>query len=318
MNTRPADRSRPAGRGGGVTLASQSGAAGLPRADELAPFAVLALRLLADLRAWSAGYGPDVADKPLEAMALSAAAIAPWSDAGALRLAARSAVWLYAVDDLVDVRARSLADVDHVVERCVSVARGGPRDDSHPVFAALCDLQRELEGKPLYGALSALWAQKFESCMRGMRYAWQVGRGELAQPSIGQYLEHADSILKWITVITFWGGTAGPDLPRHLDVLVPGANEASVAIRLANDLATAARERREAVANATSLASPDWIRAELGRRRGRLHRRLGPLLAEGYRPALILTRSVDWAMGFYGLADFRAPAETRGSRQASE
>lgn len=285
-------------------------------AEDLAPYALLSMRLLADLRAWSVGYGDDVAGKPLEAMALAVAAIAPWSDSAALRLAARTAVWLYAVDDLVDVRASSLAEVDEVLARCIAVVSKGARDESHPVFAALCDVQRELESKPLYCALEALWVRKFESCMLGMRYAWQVGRGEIPRPSIGEYLEHADSILKWITIVTLWAGTAGPDLPRHLGVLVPCADDVCVAVRLANDLATSARERREGIANATALASPDWIRAELGRRRRRVRSGLGPLAAGGYPPAVILTRSVDWAMRFYDLADFRDAVGTEGRESA--
>jgi terpene synthase-like protein len=289
-----------------------------PSAAATAPVAALALRLTGDLRKWTAGYGPGLADKAFEAMALSAAVIAPWSDAKSLRLPARAAIWLYGVDDLIDVDASSLAEVDDTLARCISVASGGPRDESHPVLAALSDLYADMREQPLYPGVHELWVEKFTSCMQGMRYSWQTGREQTeAKPSLSEYLEHADSILKWITIINFWIATAGPDLLDHLDVLIPAGDDTSVIIRLANDVATSAREQREGIGNAVLLVGKEQVLAELSRRRSTLDQRLASLLAIGYTPALILTRSAEWAMSFYGVTDFRTAIDANASASPS-
>jgi hypothetical protein len=281
-----------------------------PSAAATAPVAALALRLTGDLRKWTAGYGPDLAEKAIEAMALSIAVIAPWSDAESLKLPARIAVWLYGVDDLIDVHTVGLEEVDDALARCVQVASGGPRDDSHPVLASLSDICADLREKPIYPDLSALWAEKFASCMQGMRYSWLIGREQAAaKPSLAEYLEHADSILKWITILTLWICTAERDILDQLDVLIPAGDDTSVIIRLANDVATSKREQREGIGNAVFLVGARQVRAEISRRRRALEQRLAPLIEIGYTPALILTRSADWAASFYGVADFRAAVD---------
>jgi hypothetical protein len=283
-----------------------------PAIDTCVSVTVLSLRLLADLRRWTAAYGPDLTGQHLETMAWSIACIAPWADAESLTLPARVAVWLYAIDDVIDVEASAIEDVDDALTRCVSIASGETRDESRPVFAALCDICDELRTRSLFGDLSELWLDKFGESMRGMRFAWVLGKDRAQSLSIDSYLEHAASILKWITILALWVCTADSEITRHLDVLVPAAWDVVVAIRLANDLATSAREAREGIGNAVQVASQDWIRGEVTRRRSEVHRRLAPLVSGGYGPAVILARSVDWAVAFYGRADFRVAADPQG------
>jgi terpene synthase-like protein len=295
----------------GSTSDSKKTAAHILPAADCAPLAILALGLLGDVRRWSAQFESGLADKYPEAMSFAVAAIAPWSDVESLSLFARMSVWLYGIDDVIDTEANSLDEVDDVLATCVSIASGGDRDDSHPVYSSLADLYAGLRRKPIYPDLHGLWTDKFDSCMRGMRYSWRFGRGQI-NPTIGEYIDDAHhGILHWINTLTFWISTADREILQHLDVLIPAADDLSVIARLANDLATSAREKREGIGNATLLASTSWIMEEIARRREAVGRRLAPLLDAEYGPALFVTRAADWAVAFYRVIDFRAATDVR-------
>jgi len=81
----------------------------------------------------------------------------------------------------------------------------------------------------------------------------------------------------------------------------------SVATRLANDLATIARERDEAGANNVLMygVSDDWVRDEIAARMTAVHDRLAPLTAANYLPAVGLVRIAEWSVGIYARHDMR-------------
>lgn len=286
-----------------------------PPAAHCAPVAVLALQILADLRRWAAEQLPKPETLPLEAMALATAVISPWCSAAQLHPTARMCAWTYAVDDYAEQEVPCLAELDEMLARCNAVLQTGAPDTSHPLLAALSEYQAGLMTWPLYPALSALWREKFGKDMRGMRYDWIVGRAreELTGPvpSVAEYLNHADSILVWTTHLPRWICNGDTGLIDHLDVLIPALDDEVVAVRLANDLATISRAKAQRGQNNILMygVSPDWVRTELARRVESSRRRLAPLVSEHYLPAIELIRSVEWAVSFYALADFRAPGE---------
>lgn len=282
----------------------------LPSAADCAPIALLALEILADLRAW-AGKGPQaLRSTPMEALAMSAAAISPWRGAEELRLPARMYVWAYALDDHVEQHVQSLGELDDLFGRCNGIVQGGGRDDGHPLLTALSDWQDELARFPRYPRLAVLWAERFAEALHGERYDWIAGRARDAGDGPSdpeEYLRHAASCNTWITHFPRWVTTDRDDLLDGLAVLDAALQEMEVAVRLANDLATYPRERGEPGQNNILMydTSPEWVRGELARRSAAVRRLLDPPAASGFPPAVELLRLLDWSVAFYLRGDLR-------------
>jgi hypothetical protein len=291
-----------------------------PPAAQCAPIALLALELLADLRAWAVEYPQVLQAVPMEALAISAATISPWRSAGQLRLTARMYVWAYALDDHVEQNVQSLAELDDLFDRCNTIIRGGDQDDSHPLLAALSGWQSALARCPLYPRLAGLWADRFAEALRGERYDWTAGRARdngdgPSDPE--EYLSHAASSNAWITHFPRWATSDRGDLPDSLAVLNSALEEIEVAVRLANDLATFRRERAEPGQNNILMydTSPQWVRSELARHSATARQLLNPLADSGCLSAVELLRLLDWSITFYERADFRGWGSDVGQPQ---
>ncbi|MFI9380457.1 hypothetical protein [Kutzneria sp. NPDC052558] len=281
---------------------------GFPSAAQSVPVAMLALATLADLRSWLAGPAAGLRGLPIEAMAISAAAISPWRSPAQLAPTARMFVWAYALDNHMDRVATDLAELDDLLDRCRAVVRTGAPDTSHPLLSALSSCQRELSRQPLYPALADLWVAKFDGDLRGCRYDWLAGRSEVDRTDVADYLAHATSISQWISHFPMWATYGEADLLDHLDVLVAALDDLVVAIRLVNDLATFPRESAGENENNILMyegVTEEWVRAELVRWADSAVRRLSPLVEQDFPPAVELIRLLEWSTGFYSCGDFR-------------
>lgn len=281
-----------------------------PSAAHCAPIAALALKILADLRAWAAEYPQTLQATPMEALAISAATISPWRGADELRLPARMYVWAYALDDHVEQNVHSLAELDELFDRCNAIVRNGKYDDSHPLLASLSGWQAEVASHPLYPGLAAVWADRFAEALLGERYDWIAGeareRGE-GPTDPEEYLRHAASSNTWMTHFPRWATSDREDLLDNLPLLDSALMEIEVAVRLANDLATFRRERAERGQNNILMydTSPQWVQSEILRRSDAARQLLKPLVDSGFPPAVELIRLLDWSITFYSGADFR-------------
>jgi hypothetical protein len=275
---------------------------------EAAGIAALALALLADSRAWVAAQSPELCTVPVEAMAISGAAVSPWRTPAEVIPCVRMYLWIFAFDDYVENLAPGDdARLDDLMRRCADVVRGH-RDHSHWLLTVLSDWQRDLAARPLYPALSELWIEKFDSMLDSMRWEWEAARtGRRDEVGLHEYLAHADSIAIWVTVVPRWITYGGDDVLDHLDTLVAALGEYVVASRLANDLASFARER-DKLGNNNVLrygVSPDWVETEIARHVNAVHRLLDDLVADGVGPAIELIRETEYATTFYTMAEFR-------------
>jgi hypothetical protein len=275
---------------------------------EAAAVAALALALLADSRAWVAAQPPPFGRVPVEAMAISGATVGPWRAPGEVIPCMRMYLWIFAFDDCVETFAPSdAARLDDLLRRCAGVVRGG-RDDSHWLLTVLSDWQRDLARWPLYPALADLWIEKFDSMLESTRWEWEAAHnGRPDDADLRDYLAHADSISAWATVLPRWITYSGDDLLHYLDALVAALAQYVVADRLANDLASFARERDHGESDNVLHygVSLDWVKAEIARRVGAVHRLLDGLVAEGFGPAIELVRETEYAITFYTMAEFR-------------
>jgi len=275
---------------------------------EAAGIAALALALLANSRAWAAAQSPEFSRVPVEAMAISGAAVSPWRTPAEVIPCMRMYLWIFAFDDYVESFAPGDgARLDDLMRRCAGVVRGG-HDDSHWLLTTLSTWQRDLAARPLYPALSGLWIEKFDSMLSSMRWEWEAGRsGRRDDAGLREYLAHADSIAAWVTVLPRWITYEGDGVLDHLDTLVAALGEYVIADRLANDLASFARERDQ-LGNNNVLSygvSPDWVKTEIARHVNAVHRLLDKLVADGVGPAIELVRETEYATTFYEMAEFR-------------
>jgi Terpene synthase family 2, C-terminal metal binding len=292
----------------GADLGRRSGIDCVASGREAAGIAALALALLADSRAWVAAQSPQLGHVPVEAMAISGAAVSPWRTPAEVIPCMRMYLWVFAFDDYVENLAPGdSARLDDLMRRCSRVVRGG-HDDSHWLLTTLSDWQRDLAAWPLYPALSGLWIEKFDSMLSGMRWEWEAGRsGRRDDAGLREYLAHADSIAAWVTVLPRWITYEGDDVLDHLGTLVAALGEYVIAGRLANDLATFARER-DKLGNNNVLrygVSPEWVKIEIARHVNAVHRLLDDPVADGVAPAIELVRETEYATTFYTMAEFR-------------
>lgn len=281
-----------------------------PPADQCVPLGKLAQAVFADVRSWAAAHLPDHENLPLFGAAFGASVVGPWATPNQLRLPARMVAWAYAFDDHVERKVTDREELNELVDRCLAVVHTGQPDTGTPLLSSLSAWQQELARLPAYPPLESLWKAKFTSCLRGHHYDWTAGwaRERGIAPDVEEYLAHADSISLWLVNLPRWVAYGGDELPAHLDTLVPAVDDLSVAVRLANDLATIDRERAEPGQNNILMCpgvSPDWVRSEITDRLASVRRRLDPLIAENYLPAIGIIRLSEWSMGIYNGTDLR-------------
>ncbi|MGH3878024.1 MAG: terpene synthase family protein [Actinophytocola sp.] len=281
-------------------------------AGQCVPIVTLTSKVLAELRGWAAEELPGSEDQlPLLGAAFCEAIVGPWATAEQLRLPARMVIWTYAFDDYIEREVTELADLDAFLDRCRAVVHTGRRDDGDPLLASLSGWQQALSELPGYPALASLWEEKVDRVLRGHRYDWVVGaereRGNPPDAGVEEYLDHADSITLWMVHLPRWIAYGGDEVPKRLDVLAPALDDSSVAVRLANDLATIERERSEPGQNNVLMygVSEDWVRTELANRIAAVEQRLAPLVAENFLPAVGLIRLTEWSVGIYVGNDMR-------------
>jgi hypothetical protein len=288
----------------------------LPAAGLCVPLVTLAEAVFADVRSWTAAYLPGYEDLPLLGAAFGTAVVGPWATPDQLRLPARMVAWAYAFDDHLEQKVTDRDELSELIDRCNAVVHAGQPDTGNPLLTSLSAWQHELAQLPGYPPLASLWEEKFARCMRGHRYDWTAGwareQGSAAAAGItldvDEYLDHADSISLWLVNLPRWVAYGGDDLPKHLDVLVPAVDDLSVAVRLANDLATIDRERNEPGQNNILMydgISRDWVRNQLTNRLTLIRRHLNPLIAKDFLPAVGIVRLSEWSIGIYDGTDLR-------------
>jgi hypothetical protein len=244
-------------------------------------------------------------------MALGLAMKSPWRSAGELRLGARIRIWAYAFDDWVEQDATSLAGLDQVFEQCMAVVRTGRSDNSHPLLSALSDCQQEFDRLPSSRRLAPLWVQKFGETLESFRYKWIASQDRdhgHAPADVQEYLAHAGSVMMSICCIAQWASYEHTDVLDHLDVLAAALIDVELAVRLANDLATAERERllRRGQNNILQYGvSKAWVRTEIARNADTARHRLMSLVRAGNPPAVELLRLLEWSISFYARGDLR-------------
>ncbi|MGY0232999.1 terpene synthase family protein [Longispora urticae] len=231
-----------------------------------------AARVAADNREWALARigvsGPKLCDN----LALTVAAIAPGLGVERLELLVRFSLWTFLFDNRMDDPA---ADVDalRAVEASVgrALAVSGPdralhgpdvpvRHDGDVLVETLADLVADLRehdrGGVVLPRLSAALRDDAAGSLAHALLSRRVAAGAEPRPTVPEYLEFASRSINYrsfaLALLLLLGGRSADTLDR----LGPALGAACRAIRLANDLRSVERHRREGTLNALLLADP--------------------------------------------------------------
>lgn len=276
-----------------------------PDAFALGRAAALAAACARDLRRYAAGhadlFSARAFDEVCATVAHANAFGAPWHTAGELRTACRSALWVFALDWLVDHVADERGQVRAVVAGCEAVAGGA--EPATPLTRMLADLRRDLRRAPAFAAGYPAWREELSRMLAAMAREWDWKQalraaGRTAAPTLDDYLDNAANfgstwvnVAHWIAV-----GDAGDLGPARR-----AADTVQRALRLANDLRTYARDVDWGDLNALMLGvDRATVTGRIGALRAEAGELLDALAASAPRQAEYLRRQLDYSLAFYG------------------
>ena len=243
-----------------------------------------AARVGGRLRQWAPDDEP-VRQERIEPLALSITAAAPGASVASLAATAQVSPWVFAIDDIFDDR---LVPIELLRERCrhyVAQARGDldePSDPDDPMEVALAAVLLDLRPFSLFEPLRATWAAALARTLLGMlfedaaqrRYAADENPDEL--PTYAAYLEPGlNSIGAPAHTAAVLLTSIDASVPHALSALARLGREVAISIRLANDLRSFDRERRDGAVNASLIHQHDLALAgvpQAAARRGSRHR----------------------------------------------
>ncbi|GAA3261894.1 terpene synthase family protein [Nonomuraea helvata] len=239
------------------------------------------------------------------ALTLSTAFSAPWATAARLKVANRAALWVLAVDRLVDHTATTREQVNRLAGECLSVADGAvPRS---AVTRFLADLRDELATVKGFDDLRRLWRDQLARMLAGMARAW-VWRDTRTVLTLDGYLDNADSRGSCFVDVSHWIYTADDWAKAHLEELRAVSRQVQRYLHLLGDVASYRKDMSwgdlNVLALGVSRAEVTEAMAELAREAAAL---IEPVRARSPRTAVYLRGRLGFNAGFFGISG-RGPA----------
>ncbi|UBU17769.1 terpene synthase family protein [Nonomuraea gerenzanensis] len=280
----------------------------LDEAFELGRTCALAAECGRDLRRCAQMYAdlfPDAAFGAdfFSSLSLATAFSAPWAGADRLKAVNRAALWVTAVDRLVDRAATTREQVTRLTRECLSVAEGAVPRSAATRF--LADLRDELATVGGFEELQGIWRDQLERMLAGMAEAW-VWRDTHTVPTLARYVENADSRGSCFVDLSHWIYTADDWARAHLEELRAVSRQVQRYLHLLGDVASYRRDLSWGDLNALALgvdgAEVAAAIAELAREADELIR---PVCRHSPRTASYLRRRLGFQAGVTGISDYQ-------------
>ncbi|MEU6783807.1 terpene synthase family protein [Nonomuraea angiospora] len=234
------------------------------------------------------------------ALTLSTAFSAPWASAEHLKVANRAALWVLAVDRLVDHTATTREQVDRLIRECLSVADGAVPRSAATRF--LADLRDELGTVKEFGDLRWIWRDQLAETLTGMGRAW-VWRDTRAVLTLERFLDNADSRGSCFVDVSHWIYTADDWARTHLADLRAVSRQVQRYLHLLGDMASYRKDMSwgdlNVLAVGVSRAEVTGAMAALAREAAGL---IEPVRAGSPRTAAYLRRQIGFNAGFVGIS----------------
>jgi hypothetical protein len=270
-----------------------------------------AVKCARDLAECAESY-PDLFDaKPIDETLFNAVACAnafgsPGLGASGIRMAARTSLWIFGLDWLVDHVATSRDEVDDINRRCLAVAEGAPPAPGDGLTRFLADIRDEAAASPAFAALRGDWLAQLGRLLEcGAReLTWKSG-DRAAWPAFDEYLDNADNYgSAWVN-ISHWIVHADQGVLDHIGELQAASRDVQRVLRLLNDLATYERDVTWGDLNAQMLGvERAEITARIDEIVARCLDRVRPLRADCPEAVAYLERQIGYSTGFYELSDY--------------
>jgi hypothetical protein len=185
-------------------------------------------------------------------VSLCVATSAPWLGIEDLVTLGRLGLWIFAFDDLVDEHQIETREVELRVRQYVASAQGRmlPEVAYDPLARWLVWMSDGLKARCGGGVLWRHWIEEMRRMLHAMLWERVAADSKHPNQSLREYLDHAvHTIGVGSAAATAWIllGEPARALPQPL---IEITSHAAIAVRLANDLRTYAREKREGTLNA--------------------------------------------------------------------
>lgn len=245
----------------------------------------------------AAAFGPEI----YSSLSLASAFGAPWATADRLKVVNRAALWVLALDRLVDRIATSRDQVDRLVRDCLAVADGAPPKAAVTRF--LADLRDELATVGEFAALHRLWRDQLGRTLAGMSRAW-AWRDSAAEVSLERYVGNADSRGTCFVDLCHLIYAGDAWVRAHLEELRPACEQVQRYLHLLGDLASYRRDLSWGGLNVLLLGVG---RSEVDEAMGGLAREAGERIREVWerspRTATFLWRQIGFNAGYHNISD---------------
>ncbi|GLZ15168.1 hypothetical protein Acsp04_54030 [Actinomadura sp. NBRC 104425] len=245
---------------------------------------------------------PPFSRKVTFGVAAAVTAQAPGCTTEQLRPSARTSLWIFGLDYIVDTLATEADQVHDAVQRCRSVADGGRPAPGDTLAEFLADLRDELAAAPAYGMLQPRWRKALDRMLTAMVREWHWKTSE--RPTLDQYLDNADNFGSTWVNITHWIATCDERILACLDELEEASQRVQQVLRLYNDLATQERDRtwgENGDLNALALVDGDEgaVQRTIDDLLADCRRLLEPLRDRCPHAAAYLHRQIEFSRNFY-------------------
>ncbi|MEU4226547.1 terpene synthase family protein [Nonomuraea sp. NPDC026600] len=277
----------------------------LNEAFELGMACALAAECGRDLRRCAQMYGglfpPAAFDADFyAALALTGAFSAPWATSHALKIVNRTALWVSAVDRLVDHTTTTRSQVTALARDCLAVADGAvPRV---AVTRFLADLRDELATVKDFEDHRVLWRDQLAGMFDAMDRAW-VWRDTRVTPTFARYLDNADSRGSCFVDLSHWIYAGDEWARHHLEELRAVSAHVQRYLHLLGDLASYRKDVSWGDLNVLMLGVS---RAEVtDAMAGLAHEALEllePVRERSPRTAVYLRRQIGFNAGLHGIS----------------
>jgi hypothetical protein len=216
--------------------------------------------LSAMLVRWAARY-PTVRTARVFSVALLTSTAAPSLCPINTFVSARLILWIFGVDDLVDQRVVSLAELDWQMQNWYRIAGGDVvrGDEQDELGRMLIEIKRDLHMYPLFESLHEHWAAELRRLLEGLAAGYRMAiayaaHGPSALPSLEKYVQlglHSIGVPLWSWAV--WAVIDDPSIQEYLGPIVRATEHAAAAVRLYNDLRTYQRELNEGNINSVLI-----------------------------------------------------------------
>jgi hypothetical protein len=284
----------------------------LSMAAEHGRICALATRCFRDLRECASEYPALFPAEPFDPTVFSGVALAmafgaSQDDTGLLRMTARTVMWTFALDWLIDHVATSREEIDAIAGGCEAVAGGAA--PGGPLEILLARLRDELAAGRHWAELRPVWREALHRYLAANVREWDwkaayAAGDRTALPTFEEYLGNADNLGFTFVNVTHWirgGVSTVAGLRRLTEVSGP----AQSALRLVNDLASYERDVSSGDLNSLMLGvtreGVSRRAAEFGEAFGAL---AGPLSLELPDEVAYLRRQLGFSTGYWEVTDY--------------